>query len=57
MKKCTYKKGALNNPSLRYYVCTKPSNFSVLSKFYQYLSSELSINTGTSVYLEAMLEQ
>ena len=37
-----------------YNVCTKSSNFSVFSKFYQYLFSEFSINTGKSVYLAAM---
>ena len=30
-------------------------NSSVFSKFYQYLCSEFSKNTGKSVYLEAML--
>ena len=30
-------------------------HFSVFSKFYQYLCSEFSKNTGKSVYLEAML--
>ena len=30
-------------------------NFSIFSKFYQYLCSEFSKNTGKSVYLEAML--
>ena len=35
-------------------ICTKPSNFSVFSKFYQHLTSGFSINTGKSAYFEAM---
>ena len=37
-------------------MCTKSSNFSVFSIFYQYLCSEFSKNTGKSVYLEAMID-
>ena len=35
-------------------LCTWSSNFSVFSRFHQYLCSEFSKNTGKSVYLEAM---